>query len=299
MEFRQLRYFVAAAELGNIGLAAQKLNVSQPPISRQIQALEYELGAQLLVRTPRGVDLTEAGRVFYKEAVKILKQAQLAKERSQDAQKGQIGRLDMAFFGSPVYYAVPLALRAFRRGHPRTEVRLTRMGKSDQIDEILGGRVHIGFGRYFPRRIGIEVELIGEEPLYAALPDDSRLAQLSEVTMAQLLDLPVVLFPSGDRPGFADEVLAAFRDAAGQPEVETFAYDATSAMAQVSSGAGFCVVPASIAAMRFPTLSFVPISDCPIRAPISCAFADGEPAPILQEFLKSLRQISFIAPSPV
>lgn len=297
MEFRQLRYFVAAAELGNIGLAAQRLNVSQPPVSRQIQALELELGATLLVRSARGVELTEAGRVFKKEAERILAQADLAKKRSRDAHIGQIGQLDVAFFGSPVYSAVPLALRAFRRGHPNIEVRLNRMGKAEQIEALMDARIHIGFGRYFPKSAGITMELLSEEPLYAALPHDSRLSRESEVSMSDLATLPAVLFPSGDRPSFADEVLGAFRQMDLELTIDSLAADSAAALAQLSSGSGFCIVPSSIAALRFPTLAFRPIADCPITAPISCVYATDNQAPILAEFLTSLRSISF-SPQP-
>ncbi len=296
MEFRQLRYFVAVAELGNIGLAAQRLNVSQPPVSRQIQALEHELGAALLIRNPRGVELTEAGRVFKAEADRILAQAERAKERSLDAHMGQIGRLDVAFFGSPVYRAVPMALRAFRRGHPRTEVRLSRMGKAEQVEALLDNRIHIGFGRYFNEVPGVTTELLSEEPLFAALPDDSKLSREPEVHMADLTALPAVLFPSGDRPSFADEVLGAFRQSGLEVAIDSFAADSASALAQLSSGSGFCIVPASVATLRVPTIAFVPIVDCPITAPVSCIYASDNHAPILTEFLASLRSISFTPP---
>ncbi|WP_428674530.1 LysR family transcriptional regulator [Roseibium sp.] len=82
MEFRQLRYFVAVADEGNIGRAALRLNISQPPVTRQIQALEYELGTKLFVRTPQGGELTESGKDFYRDAQNILANARNAVDRS-------------------------------------------------------------------------------------------------------------------------------------------------------------------------------------------------------------------------
>ena len=207
MEFRQLRYFVAVAEEGNIGRAAEKLHVSQPPVSRQIQALEAELGAQLIVRTPKGVETTDAGRVFYEDARRVLAQADRAMERSRAADRGEIGRLDVAFFGSPVYRTVPLALRAFRRRQPATDVSLVRLGKKDQIAALRDGRIHIGFGRYYNQAPGIRIEKLAEEALYVALPQDLPLATQAEAWLAEIAMLPLVLFPSGDRPSFADEVI--------------------------------------------------------------------------------------------
>ncbi len=292
MEFRQLRYFIAVAEIGNIGLAAQRLNVSQPPVSRQIQALEHELDVKLLIRTPRGVELTEAGRVFYHEAVKILSSADMLRKRTAEADKGALGTLDVAFFGSPVYRAVPVALRAFRRAFPNTDVNLSRMGKADQIDAIREGRIHIGFGRYYTAEPGIVLETIGEESLFAAVPKDSPLARRDELTLADLTATPAVLFPSDDRPGFADEVIGMFKAKSVPMVIDTFAAETMAALAQVASGNRYCIVPGSVAALGYPTLAFRPIIDCTIRAPISCVFAEGEPIPILAQFLKSLRALS-------
>ena len=292
MEFRQLRYFIAVAEIGSIGLAAQRLNVSQPPVSRQIQALEYELGVALLIRTPRGVELTEAGRVFYREAVKILDSTELLRKRTAEADRGAIGTLDVAFFGSPVYYAVPVALRAFRRAFPNTDVNLARMGKAEQIDAIREGRIHIGFGRYYTVEKDIALETLGEESLFAAVPRDGQLALREDVTLADLSNLPAVLFPADDRPGFADEIISVFKAASVSIAIDTFAAETMSALAQVASGNRYCIVPGSVAALGYPTLAFKPIIDCPLRAPISCVFAAGPPIPILAQFLKSLRALS-------
>jgi LysR family transcriptional regulator, benzoate and cis,cis-muconate-responsive activator of ben and cat genes len=109
MELRQLRYFVVAAEEGNIGRAAQRLGISQPPISRQVHALEKELGTKLFLRTPKGVELTDPGEVFYNYAQLVLINARNAVDRTRAADRGELGRLDVGFFGSTGYRAVPCA----------------------------------------------------------------------------------------------------------------------------------------------------------------------------------------------
>lgn len=292
MEFRQLRYFVAVAEEGNIGRAAEKLHISQPPISRQIQALEYELGAPLFNRTPKGVTLTEAGRTFLQDAQRVLAHASLAVDRTRAAHAGEIGQLDVAFFGSPVYLAVPVALRAFQRALPETEISLTRMGKQEQINALRDGRIHIGFARFYPVEPDITVEKVADERLFAAIPQDLALASGSEVTMADVATLPLVLFPSGDRPSFADAVLAAFAEMAITPPVHSTAVDTTAGLALTASGKRCSIVPESVATLRFPTLRFLPIADCPIRAQIACAYSSERKAPILEHFLNCLHSIS-------
>lgn len=292
MEFRQLRYFVAVAEEGNIGRAALKLNVSQPPISRQIHALEQELGANLFVRTPKGVELTDAGRVFYTDAQKVLAQTKTAVDRTRAADRGEIGRLDVAFFGTTVYRAVPVALQAFRRAKPQIDVALTRMGKAEQFNALREGRIHVGFGRYYTPSDGIVIERMSEEPLYAAIPRDLALAQSDEVTLEQLAELPLVLYPSGDRPSFADEVIRLFRGGDLDITVDSVATDSTSALALTACKALCTIVPEAIAALRFPTLTYLPISDCKSTSPTSVVFSATDQAPVLKEFLKVLRSLS-------
>ena len=102
MQLRQLCYFVAVAETGNLGAAARKLHISQPPVTRQIQKLEQEIGGDLFVPTPKGVELTDAGKAFLVEAKHILAQTERAIERSRSAHLGEIGELDAGFMGSPI-----------------------------------------------------------------------------------------------------------------------------------------------------------------------------------------------------
>ncbi|MEO0423533.1 MAG: LysR family transcriptional regulator [Pseudomonadota bacterium] len=290
MEFRQLRYFVAVAEEGNIGNAARRLNVSQPPVSRQIQALEYHLQAQLLIRTAKGVTLTDAGHTFLEDARKILAQADRAKERTMAADKGEIGRLDVAFFGSVIYQWVPNALKSFRQAVPDAEVSLTRMGKAAQLTAIRDGRIHVGVGRYYIETPGIKMEKLGEEAVFLVVSRDNR-AELGEsVTFSEVRHLPLVLFPHGGRPSFADLVVGAFRNANVEPRIAATAEDVTSALALTALGEVCCIVPESVAALRFPNLRFIRLEESSVRPPINIVYRDQKRAPVLQAFLSTLRR---------
>ncbi|SLN71219.1 HTH-type transcriptional regulator TfdS [Roseivivax jejudonensis] len=291
MEFRQLRYFVAVAEEGNIGRAALRLNVSQPPISRQIQALEHELGATLLYRTPKGVELTEAGRVFFEDAQKVLAHSKTAMDRTRAAHRGELGQLDVGFFGSTIYQAVPQALRAFRRDRPEIEVSLTRMGKAEQVHALREGRIHVGFGRYFNDTDGLVVEAISEERLYAVLPEDNVAPGQTQTEFSEIARLPVVLYPSGDRPSFADEIISLLRAAKVSFEVANVASDSSSALAMVACGSCCTIVPEAIAALSYPSVRYLPIADCDTRIPAACMYLERDRAPVLEEFLRVLRAI--------
>ena len=111
MELRHLRYFVAVAEERHIGRAAQRLRISQPPLTRQIHQLENELGTVLFTRTSRGMTLTEAGRVFLADAQTLLELTDRASQRAQRAGSGALGRIDIAVFGTGIFGAIPLLLR--------------------------------------------------------------------------------------------------------------------------------------------------------------------------------------------
>lgn len=127
MEFRHLRYFMALADEGNFGRAARRAHISQPPLTRQIRQLEEEFGTRLFERTPKGVELTEAGRLFREEAMKILALAQLAAEKTRMAARGELGRLDVGIFGSAVLNVIPRLILEFRRRYPAVEVHLHNM----------------------------------------------------------------------------------------------------------------------------------------------------------------------------
>lgn len=295
MEFRQLRYFVAVAEEGNIGNAARRLNVSQPPVSRQIQALEYHLKAQLLERTPKGVTLTAAGHSFLEDARKILAQADRAKERTIAADRGEIGRLDVGFFGSVIYQCVPQALKAFRTCVPDAQVSLSRMGKDQQLSAIREGRIHVGFGRYYTESPGIRMEKLGEEVIFVAVARDSQMDFGASVTFSELRHLPLVLFPHGGRPSFADFVVGAFRNADLEPKILTTAEDVTSALALTTLGGVYCVVPESVAALTFPGLRFIRLDEPSVRPPINIVYRDQSRVPVLHAFLNTLRTSGFRA----
>ena len=142
MEFRHLRYFMALAEEGNFGRAAKRVHISQPPLTRQIRQLEEEFGARLFERTPKGVELTEAGRLFREEAVKILALAQLTGEKTRMAARGELGRLDVGIFGSAVLDVIPRLILEFRRRYPAVEVHLHNMTRPAQIQALQAGYVN-------------------------------------------------------------------------------------------------------------------------------------------------------------
>ncbi len=289
MEMRQIRYFVAVAEEGNFSAASRRLYVSQPPITRQIQQLESELGVELFLRHRKGVTLTPAGEAFLEEARQILTRSRLAKERSQAAAQGEIGSLEVAYFGSPIYFVIPQLVRRFRADNPAVSISLQPLAKDAQIEAVKDGRIHVGFGRFFPQDEDITQRIVAEEKLIVALPEGHRLQTRKTIPPSSLSRETLILFPKVGRPSFADEVLRvlAQRDFDVHQALETA--DLSSAMALTAAGMGVCPVPDSVSRLNWPNVTFRPLQGVTTLAAVNCIHSNRNQSPILERFLNTLK----------
>ncbi|EIK53329.1 LysR family transcriptional regulator [Stutzerimonas stutzeri TS44] len=219
MELRHLRYFIAVAEERNIGRAAARLHISQPPLTRQIQQLEEQLGVQLFNRTPRGMELTPAGELLLDEAKNINAVIEQATERTQRAGQGKFGRLDVAIFGSAILDTIPRLLADFRNAYPDVKVVLHSMHKDEQLEALRQRRISVGFNRMLTPSPDFAAELVDTEPLLLALHEDDPLARQPRVDFRALGEQPLILFPTGGRPSFLDKVLGLCQQAGFVPSM--------------------------------------------------------------------------------
>ncbi|MFG1811091.1 LysR family transcriptional regulator [Streptomyces sp. NPDC049040] len=188
LDLRKLRYFVAVADRLHFGRAAEDLHIAQPALSRQIRALEQDLGAPLFTRDRHGVTLTDAGRQLLDDAGPLLASAQAVRRRVTAAARG--GRRLVVGFraGIPV---IPAA-REFGGRHPDVVVDVQRMEWDDQVPMLLDGRVDVGFVRLPVDETGLRLTPLYTEPLMVALPADHPLAGKEEVTEADLAGEPLI-----------------------------------------------------------------------------------------------------------
>ena len=291
MELRHLRYFVCVADEQNIGRAAVRLHISQPPLTRQIQQLEDQVGAQLFRRTSRGVELTDAGRVLYEDAHHILAMAERAAERAHKAAQGLLGRVDVAIFGSGIFGAIPLLLRQFRESYPEVNIVLHNMTKEEQLDALHHQRITLAFNRLMRPTEGLICETLLTEPLYVAMPSGHHLSARTAVAFGELQGQPLVLFPTGSRPSFIDRVQEMCRQSGFDPQVAQEVSDVVHAIALVATGFGLCLVPHSATSMNLPGVVYRPLHHATqSRVDLCCIYRKDDASEILQTLLGSMRK---------
>lgn len=288
MDPRQLGYFVAVAEERHLGRAAERLHLSQPPLSRQIQMLEAELGVQLFTRTPRGMELTQAGDALLRDARNIRGLVVQAADRARSAGRGDVGRFDVGIYGSAIFGMVPLVLTAFRAAHPEVELVLHLAQTPAQITALRQGRVLLVFERLLPNEPDIEVELVGQEPMLVAMGEHHPLAVQNEVAVEDLRDH---LLHIGSAPSAAAMLLELCRAHGFEPRVAPEVSDVVTATLLVATGTGVTLVPASMANVLFPGVAYRPLlSRTPARfMDLHCFWRRGEASPLLEAMLSTVR----------
>lgn len=287
-----MTYFIAVAEEENIGRAARRLNISQPPLTRQIHQLEDELGVTLFVRTPRGVELTEAGTLLLEQARNIRVLVDQAVERTQRAGQGRLGRLDVAIFGSAILDAVPKLLLAFRNRYPDVRVVLHTMTKAEQIEALRQRRISVGFNRLLAPLEDIEVTPVLTENLLLAIQADHPMAARPGVRLGELAGHPMVLFPTGARPSFIDKVTSLFSEVGVPLAISQEVGDVVTALALVSGGLGFCLVPESATMLQFRNVVYRPLTDMPQNGTVdlSCIYRKDDRSAVLASFLETVEE---------
>ena len=268
MELRHLRYFVAVAEERSFTRAAQRLHIAQPPLSRQIQQLEQILGIVLFERDARPLKLTETGRFFYQHAAQLL--AQTAELESMTRRVGKIERsLSVGFVGSTLYGMLPKVIRRYRQQHAEVELSLHEMWTMDQIKALKEGRIDVGFGRIRLNDPSVRRVVLREERMIAALPLGHRLCtEPAPLSLHDLLDDTLIVFPKTPRPSYADQVLSAFHDRALRPARVLETRELQVALGLVAAGEGVSIVPKSVHGLKRDDISYHELDDPRLVSPI-------------------------------
>ena len=258
MELRHLRYFVAVAEELHFGRAAKRLCITQQPLSRQIRDLEEELGVQLFYRTKRTVRLTEVGEIFLEEARKTLEQANFAVQLVQQASKGEIGRIAIAFTGSALNIVLPTTVRQFKTLYPQVDLTLKRLQTVEQVEAIHSRQIDVGLLHPPINDDKLILETVYQENLVVALPDTHTLAkdESDAISLKQLANESFILFPRYIGLVLYDQIINLCRQAGFSPNVVQEAMPQQTILGLVSAGIGVSLIHSSVKTLGRPGVVF-------------------------------------------
>ncbi|MEG0828087.1 MAG: LysR family transcriptional regulator [Acinetobacter sp.] len=298
MDFHKLKAFVAVVEESNISRAAIRMNMQQPPLTRIIQQLEQELGATLLKRLPRGVEVTEAGKALYQEALTILAHAQAIPKRVQNIAQGLEGQINIGFTNSVGLHSfLPALLRQFREAFAAVSIHLEEDGSNSLIDSIINEKNDIVFLRKpAPIGLGLNSLHILDEPLIVAMPNNHPLAGVN--TPIQLLGLEpydFVLYRRLAGQDLFDNILASCYQAGFSPNIVQEAPRLTSSLNLIAAGIGLSIVPEAIRDFWNKQIVYKTLqADTPCIAPIYAVYRKDLNNVRIQHLLKLLHNIEMI-----
>ncbi|MBV8627859.1 MAG: LysR family transcriptional regulator [Paraburkholderia sp.] len=300
-DLRQLRYFIAVAEEKHFGRAAERLSMTQPPLSQAIRALEETLGVELFARTKRSVELTPVGSDLLPEVRRLLASAEGLRPLAQSLARGEAGVLSLAFVSTADYGLLPQLLRDFGARHPRVRLKLAEATSDVQIDELVAGRIDAGLviAPLPPRHLAQLSWLpIAREPLVIAMssemaarvgchPDDDWHDE--PISLRELADAPLVVFPRRLAPGFYDIIMDCYGVAGLTPRIGQEAIQMQTIVSIVSAGMGVALVPQSLRNLRRTGVVYRPLQESVPAIETGLVWRTGEVSPVLAGFIDIAR----------
>ena len=291
MNLQRLRYFVAVAEELHFGRAAERLHMSQPPLSQQIRLLERELDTALFDRSTRRVSLTDAGAFLYPEAVRLLATADGVDHLMDQHRHGQAGTLRVGFVDSAAYEVMPRVLSEYRRRWPRVGYELHTMSSDEQVQALREGRIDLGIGRAAADARNVEAILVMHEPLLVAVGASHRLAAAPQTSLRNLAGESIIGFDRRVSPSL-HAVLAGMLGTEGvpyDPIIEATEY--ATILGFVAAGEGIAIVPASVQTFRPPDLHYVTLRDRSASVRLLLLTRAGEPPPLVAQALDVVAEL--------
>jgi DNA-binding transcriptional LysR family regulator len=285
IDIKPLRYFVTLAETRHFGRAAARLNLSQPPLSRQLAALEASLGVTLIERSPRSVTLTAAGERFYADAKAILASVEQAVSNAQAAASGEAGKLAIGFTMCAAYNVVPGYARAFGAAYPEVALSLREVVSNDLAAQVVAG--HIDAAIMFPHvpGKGLATRTILREPLCVALSRGHPRARARRLRIAQLAGEPFVLASEEVAPTLRATILEHCRSGGFEPDIRFEVQLQQTVLSLVDEGVGVALVPASMRKAQLAGVVFKPLVDAPLVEQV-LAWSPANRNPCLGRFLE-------------
>lgn len=269
LDLRHLRYFVAVAEELHFGRAAERLGISQPPLSDQIRGLEATLGTQLFQRTQRQVTLTSSGRVLHDEATKLIAHAERVSEVMASARSGSAGQLFLGCVPTGLFGALPAILGEGRAALGALEVRVTEAHTAQIVAAVLDGSLDAGLVWEDRAPPTLAIRPLERVRFIAALHHSHALAATQRVALADLADDPLILSPREVTPHQFDRIHAGFSAAGLSPHIGQQARSIVAQLGFVASGLGYALVPAYARKLAIAGVTFVALRESLDSVPLS------------------------------
>ena len=284
-EISQIRCFVAVAEELHFSRAAERLNMTQPPLSRQIRLLEHHVGTQLLERTSRNVRLTAAGKSFFPEAARILRLAEEAAATARRVAKGEMGALSIGFTAASGYSLLPQVVRQLRGHSPGVSLTLKELVSHSQLEALDAGQLDLGLLRPHAEHGELHTVPLARERLVLAIPEREATLWPLDPTPADLHGKPFLMYSPYEASYFHHLLQGIFDRAGVVPDIVEYVAQIHTMLALVHSGIGAAVIPQAATRLHFEGTVLRPLKTDPARpVEVVCTFRRDNDNPILEIF---------------
>ncbi|GKW25334.1 LysR family transcriptional regulator [Pectobacterium polonicum] len=292
MELRYLRYFVAVAQAKHFTRAAENLGMSQPPLSQQIKKFEQEIGTPLFKRLTRGVEMTEAGQALYEDAYRILQLTDSAIARTRSIARGETGSLKVGFSPSAMFHPTVLSLlHRYCQQHPHVQPLPKEENPATLIASLQERHIDIAFLR-LPCDLSDEIngEILAEEPMKLVLPAGHTLSHKAQVSLSELRQEPLIIFPREVCPGLHDMIIRTCYLSGYGPKPSPFAPQLTATIGMVAAGFGITLVPESLACIKADNVTYHDIGMPKIHTQIAAIWRKHERSAAIVNLIYLIRQ---------
>jgi DNA-binding transcriptional LysR family regulator len=293
IDLKQLKYFLAVAEEKSFSRAAERLHISQPPLSQQIMKLEAELGVKLFARTTRTFELTVAGKALMNEASELLAKMRMTIDTIRQIDRGEVGRLRVGIVGSAMWGPIPSLLEEFQTKFPRVTWTLHELGPTLQYEALRAKQVDVGFWRE-PRldeddlkNDNLRQELCFREDVCVAINEHHPLAKQEAIELMDIADEPMLTLAL-DKSSFPRYLIQCCVKAGFQPTIFQEASEPQTLLAMVGAGLGVALLPETTSRIGWPGVVFLPIRSNPPSANLYITYTTLDDAPVVRAFLNIL-----------
>lgn len=293
MELRHIKYFVTIAEELHFGRAASRLNISQPPLSQQIQNLEFELGTKLFFRTKREVSLTKSGELLLGESYRLLEQARRIKLIAKRAEAGEIGEIRIGIITSACFEVLPTILGILRQKHPKVGLNIKEFDTADALPALIDGILDFGLVRVDKVKSPLKGVPLKEDYLVLAIPDGHPLSSKSKINITEIKNETIIMFAREVSPLFYDSIMAALNRVEIIPELIHITNSIQTQTAFVGSGLGVALVPSTTKRQNLPGIVYKDLNESIPLTDISLIWNSQKTTNLTESIVNTIRSIEF------